>query len=293
LYIRVRGNDIHQPVLLYLHGGPGEANGPLVFQAYAGLELEKHFVVGYLHQRGTCLSPSAPPATLTVRQFVKDIDQVVTFLKEKFQKEKILLLGHSFGGGIGFLYLLEHEGNIDKFVCAGGAFSTAAIEDNGYRSVMEMAKKAGDEYAVKRLDEIGPPPYDTFMQGMVWRMLAINLLAKTDRSLTRNLDMAEVISNTEVETIEADWMNKSMVIANTMWKELGTVDIQERVKNISLPLLLITGAHDIMVPFSILKEGYRNYGGPKKHLLLEKSNHMMFVDEPELFMSAVIDFLKK
>ncbi|MCK4346584.1 MAG: hypothetical protein KAX05_14970 [Bacteroidales bacterium] len=57
LYIKVRGQDINKPVLLYLHGGPGEANGPLLFQAYAGPELEKHFVVGYLHQRNTCMSP--------------------------------------------------------------------------------------------------------------------------------------------------------------------------------------------------------------------------------------------
>ena len=142
LYIKVRGKDVNNPVLLYLHGGPGEVNGPLLFQAYAGPELEKHFVVGYLHQRNTCMSPEVPLETLTIKHFVNDVDNIVTFLKEKFQKDKIFLLGHSFGGGLGFLYLLEHEDNIKKFVSAGGAFSCPSIEENGYQTVMELSKKA-------------------------------------------------------------------------------------------------------------------------------------------------------
>ena len=105
--------------------------------------------------------------------------------------------------------------------------------------------------------------------------------------------MTNVISITGIGKIEPDWMHKSMVIAGTMWKELGTINIEEKVKNISIPLLLITGARDIMVPFRILKKGYENYGGTKEYLILEKSNHMMFVDEPELFVSEVIDFFGK
>jgi len=84
LYIKVRGQNFNNPVLLFLHGGPGEMTGPLIFQAYAGPALEKHFVVGYLHQRNTCQSPSVPIETLKVGQYVKDVHNVVEFLKEKF-----------------------------------------------------------------------------------------------------------------------------------------------------------------------------------------------------------------
>jgi proline iminopeptidase len=293
LYLKVRGLDMKKPVLLYLHGGPGEANGPLLFQAYAGPVLEKHFVVAYLHQRGTCISPAVSAKTLTIKYFIGDVHNTVGFLQKRFHRDKVFLLGHSFGGSLGFLYLLEHEDNIEKFVCAGGAFSMAAIEGNGYRSVMEMAKKAGDDYAVKRLNEIGTPPYKTFMEGMVWRMLGMNLLAKMNEGLDKNFDMSKVISITGIEKIDPGWMNKSMVIASTMWKELGTINIEEQVKNISIPLLLIIGAKDIMVPFRILEKGYKNYGGPKEYLILEKSNHMMYVDEPELFVTKVIEFIQK
>jgi len=48
-----------------------------------------------------------------------------------------------------------------------------------------------------------------------------------------------------------------------------------------------------MVPFRILKKGYDNYGGEKKFFILEESNHMMFIDEPDLFVSKVIEFIQK
>ena len=293
LYIKVRGKEINNPVLLYLHGGPGEVNGPLLFQAYAGPELEKHFVIGYLHQRNTCLSPEAPVETLTITQFVEDVDNVVSFLKEKFQKDKIFLLGHSFGGGLGYLYLLEHEVNIKKFVSAGGAFSTAPIEENGYQAVMDLAKKANNQEAVKRLETLGPSPYETFQEGMVWRMLGMRILEEMNDGITKNLQMSKVMSIKGIESIDPEWMKKSMVIASTMWKELGTIDLEEKVKKIGIPMLLIAGAKDIMVPFRILERGYKNYGGQKEFLILEKSNHMMFVDEPDLFVSKAIEFFQK
>ena len=271
LYIKVRGQDINKPVLLYLHGGPGEVNGPLLFQAYAGPELEKHFVVGYLHQRNTCMSPEALVKTLTIKQYVEDVDNIVTFLKEKFQKDKIFLLGHSFGGGLGYLYLLEHEDNIKKFVSAGGAFSTKSIEKNGYLTVLELSKKTDNQEAIQRLKTLGPPPYETFQEGMVWRMLGMSLLEEMNEGITKNLQMSKVMSITGIKSIDPEWFKKSMVIVNTMWSELGTIDLEDKVQNIGIPMLIITGAKDIMVPFRILEKGYENYGGKKNTSFLKKA----------------------
>ncbi|KPL08046.1 hypothetical protein AMJ86_02160 [bacterium SM23_57] len=293
LYIKVRGQDINKPVLLFLHGGPGDATGPLLFQAYAGPELEKHFVVGYLHQRNTCMSPEAPLKTLTIKQYVEDVDNIVSFLKEKFQQDKIFLLGHSFGGILGYFYLLEHDDNIEKFISAGGAFSSTSLEENGYQTVMELSKKADNQEAVRKLKNLGPPPYETFQEGMVWRMLGMSILEEMNAGITKNLQMSKVMSITGIESIDPEWQKKSMVIANTMWSELITIDIEDEVQNIGIPMLLITGGKDIMVPFRILEKGYKNYEGEKEYFILEKSNHMMFIDEPDLFVLKVIEFFQK
>lgn len=293
LYIRVRGQNINNPVLLFLHGGPGEVTGPLIFQAYAGPELEKHFVIGYLHQRNTCKSPSVPVATLTVGQYVKDVHNVVEFLKEKFGKDKIFLLGHSFGGILGYMYLLKYEDNIEKFVSAGGAFSSVSLEENGYKTSLELAKKTNNQQALERLDTLGPPPYETFKEGMVWRALIMNILNSMNEGFTKNLQMPKVMSKTGVETFNPEWLKKAMAIGNAMWSELNTIELEDEVKKIRIPILIITGAKDIMVPFRLLEKGYENLGGEKESFILEKSNHMMFIDEPDLFVSKVIEFFQK
>lgn len=84
-----------------------------------------------------------------------------------------------------------------------------------------------------------------------------------------------------------------MAIGNAMWSELNTIDIEEEVKKISIPILIIAGAKDMFAPFKLMKKGYENYGGEKEYCILEKSNHMMFIDEPDLFVSKVKEFFQK
>jgi pimeloyl-ACP methyl ester carboxylesterase len=295
LYIKVRGQNSGNPVLLFLHGGPGEVTGPLGFQAYAGPELEKHFVVGYLHQRNTCKSPVVPAGTLTVEQYVKDVHNVVEFLKEKFKKEKIFLLGHSFGGALGYMYLLEYENdhNIEKFVSAGGAFSMPALEDNGYKAALDLAKKTNNQQALEKLETLGPPPYETFQEGMTWRMLAMNMLNGMNEGISKNYQMSKVLSAAGIETFDMGWQKKAMAIGNKMWTELNTIELEDDVKRITVPILMIAGAKDIMVPFSLMEKGYANLSGEKEYVILEKSNHMMYIDEPDLFVSKVLEFFSK
>lgn len=291
LYIKVRGQNSDNPVLLYLHGGPGELTGPLSFQAYAGPELEKHFVVGYLHQRNTCQSPSVPVETLTVKQFVIDVHNVVEFLREKINKDKIFLLGHSFGGILGYMYLLEYGdiSHIEKFVSAGGAFSAVSLEENGYKTALELAKKTDNQQALERLEKLGPPPYETFQEGMAWRMLAMRM----DEGMTKNYRLPKVLSITGYEKINPEWQKKMMTIGSAMWSDLNTIEIEDDIKKIRIPVLILAGAKDIMVPFRLMEKGYENLSGEKEYFILENSNHMMFIDEPDLFVSKVIEFLQK
>ena len=288
----MRGQDINKPVILFLHGGPGDPGGPLIFQAYAGLELEKDFVMAYLHQRNTCLSPDVPTKTLTIKQHVKDVDNVVNFLKEKFQKDKIFLMGHSFGGLLGFLYLLEHEDNIEKIVTAGSPFSLITTEIEGYESAMEMLEEEGSQEDIEKLKATGPPPFETFQDIFVWRKLASKISEKRNEGMTRKLQISKVESVTGVE-FNSEWEARTMVIIAAMWEELRVLEISDKVHNINVPLLAMTGAKDITVPFHVLKKGYKNYGGKKESVILEKSNHFMFIDETDLFVSKVVDFFQK
>src|SRR5204862_7055365 len=77
-YIVIRGRDRTQPVLLFLHGGPGFAERPF---AHANAELERDFVVVNWDQRGTGLSftPGIPGESMRIAQFVADTEELARY----------------------------------------------------------------------------------------------------------------------------------------------------------------------------------------------------------------------
>ena len=119
------------------------------------------------------------------------------------------------------------------------------------------------------------------------------MLNKMKEGFARNLEMPKVMSITGIEKTDPKWQKKMMEIGSAMWSELNTVDIEDEVNKISIPVLMMAGAKDIMVPFNLMEKGYDNLGGEKEYFILENSNHMMFIDEPDLFVFKVVEFLNE
>src|SRR5262245_13292601 len=124
LYLLIRGVDRTAPVLLWLHGGPGGAERPL-FRYFNG-GLEKHFVVVYWDQRGAGRSfdPEADPRRLTIAQHLADLDAVVDHLRRRLGREKIVLIGHSWGTELGLLYARDHSDKVSAFIGVNQVVST-------------------------------------------------------------------------------------------------------------------------------------------------------------------------
>jgi proline iminopeptidase len=108
LYAEIRGPNRSAPLLLWLHGGPGGPERPL-FRYFNG-DLERHFLVAYLDQRGVGRSfdRTADPTRLTVAQHLEDLDVVINDLRRAYAKEKIYLVAHSWGTVLGLLHAKAH-----------------------------------------------------------------------------------------------------------------------------------------------------------------------------------------
>jgi pimeloyl-ACP methyl ester carboxylesterase len=118
LYIRVRGNQ-EKPIIINLHGGPGGYSG--IDIKLMGPGLEDKFLVAYLDQRGCGKSPECTDKSkLTINQYVEDLDIAIDSLRRRYSKEKVNLMGTSWGGMYGFLYLLEDNNKINAFACVDG-----------------------------------------------------------------------------------------------------------------------------------------------------------------------------
>jgi proline iminopeptidase len=98
-----RGLDTHKPAVVLLHGGPGASESALFRHFDAA--LEQHFLMVYWQQRGTGRSyhSDIPPNAMTIAQFERDLDEVVDYVRKRFQQNKVILLAHSWGTEIGLL----------------------------------------------------------------------------------------------------------------------------------------------------------------------------------------------
>jgi pimeloyl-ACP methyl ester carboxylesterase len=108
LMFLIRGRDESKPVLLHLHGGAGHSRIP--FAHAATDRLVNDCIVVYYDQRGAGLSydESIPKSTMTISQMVEDTKAVTDYLKKRFNKKKIFLLGHSWGSRLGVLVVQKY-----------------------------------------------------------------------------------------------------------------------------------------------------------------------------------------
>ena len=143
-WICVRGESVDKPLLLILHGGPGTPE-VLPFRRYdAG--LEKDFIVVNWDQRGSgkSYSPSMTADSMTIEQILSDAHELVGYLKESFGKEKIYLLGHSWGTILGALLASRYPEDFHAYIGMGQWVSMGDNERLCYEFTRSEAERRGD-----------------------------------------------------------------------------------------------------------------------------------------------------
>ena len=156
-----RGVSQSNPALILLHGGPGTSESAL-FRHYNS-DLEHHFLVVYWEQRGTGRSfrSDISPASMTIDQFVRDLDEVVELVRRRFEKDKVVLLGHSWGTVLGTIYASRYPEKVSVYVGVGQIADTPQSRRLSYDFAVSEAKKRGNIKAISELERIGPPPYSS------------------------------------------------------------------------------------------------------------------------------------
>jgi proline iminopeptidase len=142
--ITIRGRNVKAPILIWLHGGPGQDETGL-WRRYNSI-LEDHFLVVYWTQRGTGRSYShdIPAASMTINQFVSDLDELIFYLQHRFGRQKVVLAGHSWGTSIGVAYAQKYPQKVAAYVGISQVVNASAGEKLSYRFALTEAQKRGN-----------------------------------------------------------------------------------------------------------------------------------------------------
>src|SRR4029079_16095375 len=160
-WITIRGDDRRNPVLLFLHGGPGDAINPWAYAGFGG--WSKHITVVQWDQRGAGRTfgknSGAPAGSVTVARMTQDGIELAELLRRELGKDKLLLVGHSFGSILGLFMAKARPELFHAFVGTGQVADSRRNYAVAYAALLQKAQTLGDQQAIGELREIGSPPY--------------------------------------------------------------------------------------------------------------------------------------
>lgn len=291
-WVMIRGENVANPVLVVLHGGPGFSD--TTFLRYHTPELEKSFTVVYWDQRGTGRSyrPTIPRSSMTVAQFVADLDELVQIVRKRLGKDKVAILGHSWGSALGVLYAARFPEKVSVYVGVAQVADWAASEVASYAKAVAEAERQGKHGTARKLRAIGPPPHDAkrlFVERMSSERLRGGMKPKAMWNTLRMLLGAPEGSLLELRAT----LRAFRFSLESMWSEVSRLNLIEAVPALDVPVVVMLGRGDPWIPPETSVPYFDALRAPSKKLVyFEHSGHEPFVDEPSKFVATMLDLVR-
>lgn len=297
-WLIIRGYDVNKPVLLFLSGGPGASEAARVLRF--NQELEKHFVVIILEQRGCGKSyPSLnPKSDLTLEQYTSDIIELTEALRARFDENKIYLVGHSWGTIIGTHAVQARPDLFHAYIGTAQMVDVRETDQVIYQMVMEYSRNIGDTKFVQTLEALGQPPYFgkspiqpyATLFGREYALYeAPNI---RDEEYSRDGDILMLM----LKQPEYGWLDRIYYLLglmntfNQVYPQLQELDFRLDATDLNLPVYMVLGRHDMNNPYQIPEEYFNLLKAPNKQLyFFEDSGHGMIWEEAAKYHDLLIN----
>jgi pimeloyl-ACP methyl ester carboxylesterase len=287
-WVMIRGQSMANPPLILLHGGPGLSEMPF-FRGF-NAPLEKAFTLVYWDQRGSGKSydRNIPRSSMTVEQFISDLDELVDAVCARLGQKRVVLFGHSWGSALGVLYAARYPEKVAAYVGSGQIGDWPAAESASYAFVLGEVQRLHNRKGIEKLRAIGPPPYPvkSLWTQRIWLnrvegQLRPRMLWNVSRIFLRGPEFSIFDQLNVVRGFRFS--------LDAMWDEVSRLDLMQLVPALEMPVFFFLGRHDHWVPSETSVAYFNALRAPSKKLVwFEKSGHEPFVDEPDKFNASML-----
>lgn len=296
----IRSADPSNPVLLFVHGGPGMPEYFLEELTPTG--LDSRFTVCWWEQRGAGLSysPGMDPKDLTVDRLVSDTLEVADYLRIRFKQDKIYLLGHSWGS---FLGIQAAARGPEKFLAYIGAAQVAdqrASEKRAYAYMLDRYMEAGNEKKLRKLWKypVLESDEDVLLSyaGSLLRDESMHELGigttHTMKSVVTGIFIPVWKSRAYTLREKADiWKAKAFLARSTdLRKRMLTARPDSEILSLEIPAYFLSGRHDLTASYDLSKRYLDRLSAPVKGFYtFEDSAHSPMFEEPKKFLRILTE----
>lgn len=291
--ILVRGHNPANPVLLYLHGGPGVAEMPF---SYKNAELERDFVVVHWDQRGAGKSFRPGTPGMNIREFVDDTIELSRALRAEFGGRKIVLVGHSWGSLVGALAVAREPHLYRAYVGIGQLVNIALSEREMDSRARVVARERGDEKALRKLQAIGPYPYADHTQERKVNSIQKRLMGTVPHDMTPIHFAGLALASPYYTPADYVRLLRGIVFSGkSLEREIYAVNLFSAVPEIDVPVYLLEGRHDTVLSPVVAANYFEKLRAPRgKHLVwFEQSNHWPQLEEREKYRATLRSILSE
>lgn len=277
-HISIQGEDDQNPILLYLHGGPGQASSAKKDQITK--KLEDHFVVVHWDQRnsGNTRVRNEDNSEVTVSQMQQDAEEVLDFLLTYFKKDKITLVANSWGNVLGFHLAQKYPERIDHLVAISPDVSQTESQQIALEQLRYHFGSENNEKAMKELSAVKIP--HASIQDMITQYK------------WQSIYTGETVTDEMIEKYMPfflDWEVKWM----TVYQQLYQRDLKKEVEVLDCSVYFFLGNQDFTANFELAEQYFQMLEARSKELLWFESGHNIPGKQSILMQEKIIWLLVK
>ncbi|WP_205519604.1 alpha/beta hydrolase [Pyxidicoccus caerfyrddinensis] len=295
-WVSIRSRDLRNPVLLVIHGGPGWVAMPTSW--YFAHGWDEFFTVIQWDQRGAGKTYVANDAatvtpTLTVDRMHADAEELASWARKTFGKQKLFVLGHSWGSLLGLTLAERHPEWLHAYIGVAQGIDAGESERRGWAWTMEQARAAKNEEAIRDLGSIAPyavgktpvPVKDILLQRRWLNFFGGAAYRRPDASFEgAAVNLSPEYTDEDVRQV---WKAQELSVEKLLSAVL-TADLSH-VKRLKTPLILFLGRHDYNVSSTVAAEWFAGVKAPSKQLVwFEQSGHEMMAEEPGKVLLSLV-----
>jgi pimeloyl-ACP methyl ester carboxylesterase len=293
-WIRVRGEDVSNPVLLLIQQGPGL---PIINEARrfeAQLGLERNFTVVYWDQRGCgrSLRGRKGKTSITMPLMVDDAILLLEHLHDRFNSTPYVL-GFSMGATIGAFACAKRPDLAQVLIAVGADVDGVAAAHSAYDFALSTARLRGNRRALRQLEKIGAPPHPQVSQFSTRVRWASNF-----RGVTINQSYGDVVRNLITSLLRSpdysfgDVVRTVRGIPSTqaaLLPEINELRLKGSLSRLDVPIVMVQGRLDMVAPSDAALRFFTSLESPSKHFVwFENSAHTPQLDEPQQFRELLL-----
>lgn len=298
-WLNVRGQDKANPILLFVHGGPASPLTPTIWQFQC--PIEEYFTVVNWDQRGAGKTyvedaSDAVGDSLRIDRYVDDAIEVADYVRKRYGKRKVVLMGHSWGTIIGMRAALKRPDLFHAYVGIGQVISTRENERISFEYGLEQAKAHHNEEAVKELASIAPYPGDQPITRE--RIVIARKWAQYYGGLSAYRDSSDYFFNASLLSPDYEDRDRCAIDQGNLFTlgrvlpEFLAVDFNT-VHAFPIPVLMFMGRHDYTTPSAPTAAWLQQVKAPyKQGVWFERSAHQVPWEEPGKTAVSLVQYVR-